>query len=189
MVFLTDLMKTQKLATKSTKPMAYVRLIVTRLWLLLCVTANASPAVADVAGRVIGVSDGDTLTLLTESRAQIKVRLAGIDSPEGGQAFGQPAKRALSDCAFGKHADVEGSKIDRYGRLIGKVLVNGVDCNLRQVNLGLAWHYRQYALEQSPQDRTAYANAEDSAKAKRRGLWHDGDAVPPWDYRKSRRSR
>jgi len=136
--------------------------------LLLCLTALASTlAFADVTGRVVGITDGDTVTVLDSSRTQYKVRLAGIDAPEKKQPFGQKSKEALSDCAYDKTATIVGDKQNRYGRLVAKVMVDGVDCNLRQINLGLAWHYKKYMKEQSEGDRATYSRAEDDAQIKR----------------------
>lgn len=78
---------------------------------------------------------------------------------------------------------VEWSKTDRYGRTIGKVIVNDVDCGLRQVQDGLAWHYKAYAKEQSPVDRAAYAEAESQAQARKAGLWSESHSIPPWEFR------
>lgn len=78
---------------------------------------------------------------------------------------------------------VETDKQDRYRRNIGKVLVDGLDANLEQINRGMAWHYKAYAREQSAVDREAYSNAEKASKAARRGLWADAAPVPPWEYR------
>jgi micrococcal nuclease len=136
-----------------------------------------------IVGKVVGVADGDTLTVLDALKHQHKIRLSGIDAPEGGQAFGNRSKEALSDCAFGKQATVDGDKSDRYGRRVGKVMVNGVDCNLRQVELGLAWHFVKYASERPPAESKAYAAAEVTARAAKRGLWIDPHAMPPWDWR------
>ena len=147
----------------------------------------AASAFADIEGSVVGVSDGDTVTVLDEARTQHKIRLAGIDAPEKAQAFGNKSKQALSDCAFGRGARVTGSKLDRYGRLVAKVIVEGVDCNLRQVELGLAWHYTAYAREQSAEDRAAYSQAELGAREQRLGLWRDNEPEPPWDFRRARR--
>ena len=122
-------------------------------------------------------------TLLDADKHQHKVRLAGIDAPESGQAFGRRSKQTLSDCAFGKQATLIGDKVDRYGRTVAKVMVSGVDCNLRQVMLGLAWHYKAYEREQSAPDRDAYANAELDARKARSGLWADAKPVPPWEWR------
>ncbi len=139
-----------------------------------------------IVGKIVAVSDGDTITLLAERR-EIKIRVAGIDAPEKKQSFGQRAKAALSDCAYGKAASVDWKKIDRYGRTIGKVLVEGTDCGLRQIELGMAWHYKAYQKEQSTDDRIAYAKAEIEAKEARRGLWVEDSPVAPWDFRQAGR--
>jgi endonuclease YncB( thermonuclease family) len=137
-------------------------------------------------GRVVGVADGDTVTVLDASRQQHKIRLMGIDAPEKKQAFGNKSKQALSDLVFNKQVSVEFSKTDRYGRTIGKILVDGLDANLEQVKKGMAWHYKQYQKEQSSVDRTAYAKAEELAKAEKLGLWFDPSPTPPWDFRHNR---
>lgn len=144
----------------------------------------AAPAIAQpLLGKVVGVADGDTITVLDVQKRQHKIRLSGIDAPEGGQAFGNRSKQTLSDCAFGKQASVEGDKTDRYGRTIAKVLVNGIDCNFRQVELGMAWHFKKYARERPAAESKAYAAAEDAARAAKLGLWSDIHAMPPWDWR------
>lgn len=149
------------------------------LLLALACTAYAET----VSGRVVSVADGDTITVLDSDRVQHKIRLAGIDAPERKQAFGNRSKESLSDLVFGKTVNVETGKRDRYGRLVGKVLVNTQDVNLVQVERGMAWFYRQYQREQSPNDRKLYEAAEDAAKAGKRGLWRDVDPVPPWEFR------
>ena len=136
-----------------------------------------------ITGQVVGVTDGDTITVLDADKIQHKIRLAGIDAPEKKQAFGNRSKESLSDMVFDKTVNVETEKRDRYGRQIGKVLVNGQDVNLVQVERGMAWFYRQYQREQSPNDRKLYEAAEDAAKAGKRGLWRDAEPVPPWDFR------
>ena len=137
-----------------------------------------------LTGRVVGVSDGDTITVLDAAHRQHKIRLTGIDAPESGQSFGTSSKKALSDCAFGKQAAIEGDKLDRYGRTLGKVVVGGVDCNLRQISLGLAWHFKRYASERPRAESDAYAAAETAARNARHGLWADAAApTPPWDWR------
>ena len=78
---------------------------------------------ADLQGRVVGISDGDTLTILDSDRRQHKVRLAGIDAPEKSQAFGQASKVSLSEQAFGRDVVVVWDKQDRYGRIIGFLLL------------------------------------------------------------------
>ena len=140
-----------------------------------------------LTGRVVGIADGDTLTLLDATKTQHKIRLAGIDSPEKNQPFGQHCKKNLSDLAYDRVATVETSKLDRYGRAIGKVWVDRQDVNLEQIRRGCGWHYKKYQNEQSPEDRLSYNSAEELAKTNRVGLWADQDPVPPWDWRHTRR--
>lgn len=134
-------------------------------------------------GKVVGISDGDTISVLDSTKTQHKIRLAGIDAPEKAQAFGERSKQHLSELVFGKTVTVDWNKTDRYGRTIGKVVVNGQDANLSQVQAGLAWHYKQYEKEQSASDRSSYAQTEVNAKARKVGLWRDAVATPPWDFR------
>ena len=138
---------------------------------------------ATIQGRVVGVADGDTITVLDTNKVQHKIRLAGIDAPEKKQLFGNSSKESLSELAYDKIVTVETDKRDKYGRQVGKVLVNGQDVNLVQVERGMAWFYRQYQREQSPNDRRLYEAAEDAAKADNRGLWRGADPMPPWDFR------
>ena len=123
-----------------------------------------------IDGRVVGVADGDTITVLDGANRQHKIRLAGIDAPEKSQPFGHRSRESLSDLVFSKTVTVETDKVDRYGRQVGKVLVDGADANLAQVQRGLAWHYKAYEREQSSGDRKAYSDAEAQAKAARLGF-------------------
>lgn len=150
----------------------------------LAILALSGTVFADtLVGKVIGVSDGDTIDVLDKSKTTHRIRLSGIDAPEKAQPFGQRSKEHLSDSVFGKQVEVVGNKIDKYGRTVGKIMVNGVDANLEQVRSGFAWHYKEYAREQSAEDRTTYAAAEVDARAKRIGLWHDPLPTPPWEWR------
>jgi endonuclease YncB( thermonuclease family) len=112
----------------------------------------------------------------------------GIDCPEKAQPFGQNAKQSLSDLVFGRSVNVEWQKLDRYERIVGKVLVSGQDANLEQVRRGLAWHYKKYEREQEPLDRATYSQAEIEARMSNRGLWSDPTPIPPWDWRKSKKN-
>jgi endonuclease YncB( thermonuclease family) len=150
-------------------------------WILI-IPALASYA-GTLTGYVVGISDGDTLTVLDASHKQYKIRLAGIDAPEKAQPFGDRSKQSLAAMAFNKNVTVEWNKLDRYGRTVGKVVVNGKDANLEQVRTGMAWWYRDYAKEQSPADRGLYEQAEINAKARHVGLWSDKEPIPPWDFR------
>ncbi len=155
------------------------------LLLALACTAHAET----VTGRVVGVADGDTVTVLDADKVQHKIRLYGIDAPEKKQAFGNRSKESLTELVFDKTVAVETTKRDKYGRHIGKVLVDGRDVNLVQVERGMAWFYRQYQREQSPNDRRLYEAVEDAAKAEKRGLWRDADPVPPWGWRKQQKKK
>ncbi len=153
---------------------------------LLCILAPVLSPIAwaeTYQGRAVGVSDGDTITVLDASDTQHKVRLSGIDAPEKSQPFGQRSKQSLSDLVFGKVVTVESTKRDRYGREVGKVLAGGLDVNLEQVRRGLAWHYKAYEREQPAEDRTTYSAAEQEARVARIGLWTDPVPLPPWEFR------
>jgi endonuclease YncB( thermonuclease family) len=139
-------------------------------------------------GRIVGVSDGDTVTLLDANQRQYKIRLTGIDAPEKKMPFGQRSKEHLSDLIFNKDVQVETEKLDRYGRTLGKILFDRKDINMAMVNAGLAWHYKKYQNDQSRSDRLLYAHAEDQARQQRIGLWRDPNPTPPWEWRKGGRT-
>ena len=156
------------------------------LTLLLIASELCNAAI--IQGRVVSVADGDTITVLDAEKVQHKIRLSGIDAPEKLQAYGNRLKESLSDLVFDKAVIVETKKKDRYGRDVGKVLVNGVEVNLEQVQRGFAWHYKEYEREQSANDRKLYGAAEAAVREAGRGLWRDGNPTSPWDWRKSRRT-
>lgn len=144
----------------------------------------SATAAADVLqGRVVAVSDGDTLTVLVDRR-QIEVRLVDIDAPESRQPFGTRAKQSLSDLCFKKEARLETSGKDRYGRTIARVICAGTDANAEQVRRGMAWVFDRYASPTSP----LYA-AQNEARAARRGLWSDPKSIPPWEWRRQQREK
>lgn len=128
---------------------------------------------------VIGISDGDTLTVLNENNQQVKIRLAEIDAPEKRQPFATKSKQSLSDLCFGKEAQVIPRAIDRYKRTVARVKCDGIDANAEQVNRGMAWVYRKYA-----KDHDLYV-LEHGAKVGKRGLWTDPSPTPPWEWRKN----
>lgn len=161
----------------------------TRFLLFIAMLLSALHASADILnGQVVAIADGDTVTVLDASNKQWKIRLLGIDAPEKKQAFGQKSKANLSDLVFNKQVSAEYSKKDKYGRTVGKIIVDGVDANLEQVRAGLAWHYKKYEREQPVDDRAAYANAEEQARAEKKGLWVDAEPTPPWDWRKLKKN-
>lgn len=160
----------------------------TRNLLLVATLLVVNPSSADTLhGRVVGIADGDTVTVLDDFNSQIKIRLMGIDAPEKSQAFGNKSKVSLSYLVFNKQVTVEYSKKDKYGRTVGKIIVNGIDANLEQVKAGMAWHYKKYQNEQSVNDRSLYARAEEQARMEKRGLWFDAEPTPPWEWRKQQK--
>jgi endonuclease YncB( thermonuclease family) len=142
-------------------------------WLLLSPLALGQ----GLTGRVVGVHDGDTLTLLTAEEKRVSVRLADIDAPELGQPFGRAAKRELSDLCFGRAASIEARTVDRYGRTVGVVSCEGNDASRLMVERGMAWVYRRYLR------RPELVDLEEVTRGKYVGLWSQ-PAVPPWEYRK-----
>ena len=143
---------------------------------------------ATLQGKVIGVADGDSLTVLDNNKTQHKIRLQGIDAPEKAQAFGQKSKQSLHHLVHNKQVTVEFQKKDKYGRTVGKVLINGNDICLEQIKLGMAWHYKQYGSEQPKEDRIAYQQAKLAARGQALGIWKDQNAIPPWEFRKQTRN-
>lgn len=137
---------------------------------------------ADFEGKVVGVSDGDTITVLVNGNDPRKVRLNNIDSPESKQAFGQKAKQAMSNMVYGKMVYVSSQKQDRYGRYLGEVyLPPNVNVNKSMVEYGFAWAYREYLSDQS------YLQLEKKARNNRAGLWLDPNPIYPQDFRKSKK--
>jgi micrococcal nuclease len=141
-----------------------------------------------VLGKVVAVTDGDTITVLTADNTQVKVRLNGIDAPEQRQAFGAKSKNQLSILVAEKSVRIVNHGKDRYGRTIGDVYVRKeqpdagdreAHVNFMMVANGYAWHYVQYAP-----DDNALAAAEQQAKKRKLGLWNDPNPVAPWDWRK-----
>ena len=152
--------------------------------------ALASPLAALSAeryGTVVGISDGDTLTLLDADKTQHRIRLDGIDAPERTQPHGQRARQSLAALAHGRTARADCPKVDRYGRAVCRVVIDGVDVGLEQIRRGYAWHYIKYAHEQRAAERASYARAESEARSANAGLWSFSDPVPPWDYRRAPR--
>lgn len=151
-------------------------------------TVRTQTAANEIIGKVVGVSDGDTITVLDEKKKQHKIRFQGIDAPESGQPFGQAAKQNLSNLVFGKTVKVLIDKKDHYGREVGTVFHGDKDINLEQVKAGFAWHYKKYEAEQSKTEREEYAAAETFARTTHSGLWRDTNPIAPEEWRGGRRN-
>lgn len=155
---------------------------------LASVSAFANGGVDEVLrGRVVGVADGDTLTLLQQKPGarpvERRIRLAGIDAPERAQPFGSRSRQELSRLCFRQEAEVDVEDVDRYGRVVGHVSCQGQPANLMMVESGMAWAYVQYDPPKP------YIDAEQAARDAGRGLWADPDPTPPWEWRREQRRR
>lgn len=151
------------------------------IWISLILYFSITIAVGQtiISGKVVRVADGDTFTLLNEENKQVRVRLHGIDCPENKQDFSQVAKKFTLDKVFEKIVKVEVQNVDRYGRIVGLVILpDGKILNEELLKAGLAWHYTYY-------DKTEeFAKLERNAKRRKVGLWRHKNPIPPWDFRK-----
>ena len=168
-----------------------------RYLLFVLVSSNLATAHADISGKVVAVTDGDTIKVLDADNKLYKVRLTGIDAPERAQPFGNASRKHLATLVAGKDVRIEFSKTDRYARVLGKVWVQPPDCkdcgrtldaNLAQIVAGMAWWYQYYADEQPLQDRERYKSAVSEARKRKLGLWSEPDAIPPWAWRRGTRT-
>lgn len=154
------------------------RVIFFAFFLTPCITL-AAPC------KVVGVSDGDTFTCLTDENDQVKVRLAEIDAPEMDQPYGSRSKQALSDLIYSEFVKLSVQDTDRYGRTVARITrADGVDVNAEQVRAGAAWAYTKYLKDKS------LLILEAEAKNSHRGLWAlpTSDQMPPWEWRNAKRS-
>ena len=154
-------------------------LVATSAVLLLLVFASGIASAVTYTGKVIKVVDGDTIHVLYEGKP-LKVRLSEIDTPERAQPWYQRAREALAGKVAGEVVSVQEVDWDRYGRLVGKVWLDGRDVNRELVAEGHAWVYRTYLRDLTLLDD------EDSARAAGRGLWAlpDAERTPPWEWRR-----
>jgi micrococcal nuclease len=140
--------------------------------------------IAQITGKVVGVHDGDTFTLLTKENVQYKVRLHGIDCPELKQDYGKAAKKFTSDLIFNQMVKVESNKKDRYGRIVGTVILPNIKVlNEELLKYGYAWHYLKY--DSNPK----WNKLESEARKAKLGLWQQPNATPLWDYRKEKKKK
>lgn len=154
---------------------ASLLLLIAAVLILMATAAFADP----IAARVVGVHDGDTITVLTPDKRQIKIRFAEIDAPELSQPYGNKAKQRLSLLVFGKEVSITPTATDKYRRTVARVHQGNRDINLAMVQSGAAWAYRKYLTDPS------FLEAEDSARNARAGLWalQPDQIMPPWEWR------
>lgn len=139
---------------------------------------------ADISGKVIKVTDGDTINIRDNDNKTHKIRLAGIDAPEMSQPYGEESRTQLLGLVYGKEVVIQTKKKDRYGRIIGTIYHDGKDVNLIQVQAGMAWWYEYYKDQQSPEDQRLYSTSHERAKKGKVGLWEDPLAMNPYKWRK-----
>jgi micrococcal nuclease len=152
------------------------------IWLLLLFLPFACSPESGPQQKVVGVMDGDTIEILENNRPT-KVRLYGIDAPEKAQDYGSRARQFVSDLVFGKNVRLIEKGKDRYGRVIGIVLLpDGRSLNEEVVRNGYAWYYRDYAKD------PVLERLEEDARQSGRGLWEMANPTAPWEFRKNRRS-
>jgi micrococcal nuclease len=151
---------------------------------LIVITLYLSPytQAASLYGKVVGISDGYTITILTKNKQSIKVRLVEIDAPEKDQPWGQKSKQALSDLIYSLNVTVDSAGNDRYGRTLGTVFLSNININKHMVENGNAWAYTQYVRDSS------YFELQKNAKSKQLGLWSlsQDQIVAPWEWRKNK---
>ena len=150
----------------------------TRLPILLLLAFTFTAQAFEFTGKVVGVTDGDTLTVLYQGNKQYKIRLQHIDCPESAQDFGSKAKKILSAKVFGRAVTVKWEEMDRYKRILGDVYIDKQWVNLEMVQEGMAWHYKYYSKD------AAMAAAETKARAAKAGIWSMPNPTPPWDFRR-----
>jgi micrococcal nuclease len=147
------------------------------LWLAVLALSVGVAAAEEFAGRVVGITDGDTIKVLRDGRAET-VRLQGVDAPEKRQAYGERARRFAADLSFDRTVVVRATGRDRNGRLLGEVVLpDGRSLNQELVRAGYAWWFRKYSRD------VRLTRLEEEARQDRRGLWADHAPEPPWEYR------
>ncbi len=162
-------------ALKKTYNFSYNKVIL----ILFIITISTFTFGKSFRGKCVGISDGDTISVMRDGK-MVKIRLEGIDCPEKAQAFGKRAKQFISNLLFGKEVKVIIKKHDRYRRIVGRVFYKNLDASYELVKSGFAWHYKKYSKEKY------LARAERIAKKRKRGLWKDPHAIPPWKFRKKK---
>jgi endonuclease YncB( thermonuclease family) len=155
-------------------------------WILFFVWLGTQAWSQDIIhGHCVGVTDGDMIKVLTAENQLLRCRIAFLDAPELGQAFGRRAKQAMSELVFSKDVELRFHTVDRYGRVVAMVFVDSTDAGLELIKEGFAWAYAKYLPEASVAIQKNYTAAEAAARVARVGLWSDNDEpVPPWEFRK-----
>lgn len=157
--------------------------VITKIFTLivaLCALSTLLQA-STFEGRVVAVSDGDTIQILTNQQKKIKIRLIYIDAPERDQPYGQKAKQILSEWIYDQWVVANSDEKDQYGRALAKIYLGDEYINARLIEGGHAWVYKHYA-----QGQKKLFELEDEARAEKRGLWAlpPDQRIPPWEWRR-----
>lgn len=145
--------------------------------IVILIWANLATA-EEYNAKVIVVIDGDTLVVL-HNNAKVKIRLANIDAPEKDQPFGMDARQAMVGMAFKKMANIDSKAVDKYGRTVALVTVDGLNVNEEMVKRGMAWDYSYY------KPGRGYMALQSEAQQAHRGLWSQRNPIAPWIWRRS----
>jgi endonuclease YncB( thermonuclease family) len=136
-----------------------------------------------ITGTVIHIADGDTISVTVCGNFAVKIRLLWCDAPEHNQAYGPESAAHLSQMILGREVELHITGIDKYGRTLAVVMLDGVDINLEQVKSGWAWVFERYIGEAPASVQANYRQAETQAREQRRGLWVDPAPLAPWEFR------
>lgn len=132
-------------------------------------------------GKVVGVTDGDLITVMHDGREE-RVRLYGIDTPDEPQEFGKEAREFVSGRALGKIVEVIPVNQDRFGNTVAVVTLGGGALNRDLVGAGLAWVYSGSCTRSECME---WRELEADARKRMVGLWSSSNPAPPWDFRRS----
>lgn len=153
------------------------------LILIICLLISF-PALA-LTGKVVAVTDGDTVRIIDEANVQYRIRFASIDAPEKKQDFGAQSKQKLSELIYGKIVNVQVDTVDRYGRSVGVVYYDNKNINEEMVRFGLAWVYIDYLNKRD----NYYLDIQKEAQKNKTGLWSQSNPMAPWEFRKISKNR
>lgn len=163
--------------------MKWITLLLLPMLLIGCTPPAPQEDTGKLSGKVVGIADGDTFTLLLPGNTTKKIRLYGVDAPERKQPFGTVSRQRLSELIFSKQVSVVEKDVDRYGRIVGEAFVDGRSVNEEMLRSGLVWHYTDY--DKNPE----WAQLQKEARRARVGLWQDKNPTPPWQWRKEQRAQ
>ena len=154
-------------------------------FIIVLFLSGISYAQSPIQGKVVGVADGDTITVLQDSK-QYKIRLYGIDTPEKKQGFGQKAKKFTSDMVFRQQVKIVAYDTDRYGRTVGMVYIGKKCLNEELIKNGYAWVYKKYCSESFC---NRWLQLERKARVNKLGLWTYDNPVAPWEIRRGKSNK